>query len=86
MKSLLRAVCLTILATTASLAALPSHVVGQETAPKQAFHPEMFKEQNLVAWCIVPFDSQKRNPEQRAQMLDQLGIKRLAYDYRAEHV
>jgi len=59
---------------------------AQETAPKPTFHPEMFAERNLVAWCIVPFDSQKRNPEQRAQMLDQLGIKRLAYDYRAEHV
>lgn len=59
---------------------------AQETSPKPTFHPEMFAERNLVAWCIVPFDSQKRNPEQRAQMLDQLGIKRLAYDYRAEHV
>jgi sugar phosphate isomerase/epimerase len=59
---------------------------AQESSPKAAFHSEMFREPNLVAWCIVPFDSQKRGPEQRAQMLDQLGIKRLAYDYRAEHV
>ena len=41
---------------------------------------------NLVAWCIVPFDSQKRGPEERAQMLERLGIRRLAYDYRAEHI
>jgi hypothetical protein len=46
----------------------------------------MFAQDNLVAWCIVPFDAKKRNPQQRAEMLDQLGIKRLAYDYRAEHV
>jgi len=57
-----------------------------ETARSQDFDPRLFAQENLVAWCIVPFDSQKRNPEQRAQMLDALGIKRLAYDYRAEHV
>lgn len=86
MKSLCRTICLAILATSASFAALLPQAIGQETALKQPFHPEMFNDQNLVAWCIVPFDSQKRNPEQRAQMLDQLGIKKLAYDYRAEHV
>ena len=41
---------------------------------------------NLVAWCIVPFDSQKRTPAQRAEMLQRLGIQRLAYDWRAEHI
>src|SRR6185436_16633685 len=41
---------------------------------------------NMVAWCIVPFDAKKRGPEERAQMLDRLGIRRLAYDYRAEHI
>jgi putative heme-binding domain-containing protein len=40
----------------------------------------------LVAWCIVPFDAAGRGPEQRAVMLRQLGLRRLAYDYRAEHV
>ncbi|MFN5321279.1 MAG: DUF6797 domain-containing protein [Planctomycetota bacterium] len=40
----------------------------------------------LVAWCIVPFDARRRNPEERAEMLQRLGIRRLAYDYRAEHV
>lgn len=46
----------------------------------------LFAKTNLVAWCIVPFDAKKRGPEERAAMLDQLGIKRLAYDYRAEHI
>jgi len=41
---------------------------------------------NLVAWCIVPFDSQHRTPAERAEMLNELGIRRLAYDYRAEHI
>lgn len=45
-----------------------------------------FRKENLVAWCIVPFDSQHRTPQQRAEMLNQLGITQLAYDYRAEHI
>src|SRR5438034_2798088 len=41
---------------------------------------------NLVAWCIVPFDAKKRGPEERAAMLEKLGFKHFAYDWRAEHV
>lgn len=44
------------------------------------------RQENLVAWCIVPFDAAKRTPEQRAVMLEELGIGRCAYDWRAEHV
>jgi sugar phosphate isomerase/epimerase len=47
---------------------------------------DIFERGNLVAWCIVPFDAKKRGPEERAQMLVRLGLRRLAYDYRAEHV
>src|SRR6185295_9530942 len=46
----------------------------------------LFARTNLVAWCIVPFDAKKRGPEERGQMLEQLGIKKLAYDWRAEHI
>jgi len=45
-----------------------------------------FARENLVAWCIVPFDAKKRGPEERAAMLRRLGVRRLAYDYRAEHI
>lgn len=58
--------------------------------PSRAFaadtEPSLFRAENLVAWCIVPFDSQKRGPEARAAMLKKLGITKLAYDYRAEHI
>lgn len=37
---------------------------------------------NLLAWCVVPFDANKRGPEERAQMLERLGIKHFAYDWR----
>jgi len=47
---------------------------------------ELFDRTNLVAWCIVPFDAKKRTPEQRAEMLQRLGFRYLAYDYRPEHI
>ena len=47
---------------------------------------DIYAPANLMAWCIVPFDAAKRGPEARAAMLERLGIRRLAYDWRAEHV
>jgi hypothetical protein len=55
-------------------------------APPARADDSLFARDNLVAWCIVPFDAQKRGPEQRAAMLERLGIRQLAYDWRAEHV
>lgn len=48
--------------------------------------PELLAPQNLVAWCIVPFDAAQRTPEQRADMVRRLGLRRVAYDWRAKHV
>ena len=47
---------------------------------------DLFAKENLIAWCIVPFDAKKRGPEERAAMLEELGFKHFAYDYRAEHI
>ena len=51
-----------------------------------AAQSNLFARSNLVAWCIVPFDAKKRGPEERAAMMERLGFKLFAYDYRAEHV
>ena len=60
---------------------------GQEVQrDDDASHLELFRKENLVAWCIVPFDKNKRGPVERAEMLKDLGIKKVAYDWRAEHV
>ncbi len=48
--------------------------------------PDNLRKENLVAWCIVPFDAAKRGPEERAVMLKELGLRRCAYDWRAQHV
>lgn len=47
---------------------------------------DVFAKSNLAAWCIVPFDEARRGPEERAAMLEKLGIKKFVYDYRAEHI
>lgn len=47
---------------------------------------QLFSRDNLIAWCIVPFDSKRRAPETRAKMLERLGFKHFAYDWRAEHI
>lgn len=52
--------------------------------PQKPF--DLFADENLVAWCIVPFDAKRRGPEERAAMLERLGIRQFAYDWRAEHV
>jgi sugar phosphate isomerase/epimerase len=56
------------------------------SAPASRADEGVFAQENLVAWCIVPFDAKKRGPEERAQMLARLGIRKLAYDWRDEHV
>lgn len=53
---------------------------------KQTRPAAVLDRDNLVAWCIVPFDAARRGPEARAQMLNDLGIKRCAYDWRQEHI
>ena len=51
-----------------------------------AVDASLFARTNLIAWCIVPFDAKKRGPEERAAMMEKLGFKHFAYDYRAEHI
>ena len=70
MKRLLRTLLLLALASTLASAA-PA---------------DIFARSNLVAWCIVPFDSKKRSPAERAEMVAKLGFTKVAYDWRPEHV
>ncbi|MDZ7607581.1 MAG: xylose isomerase [Cyclobacteriaceae bacterium] len=53
---------------------------------KPSDNAELFFKNNLVAWCVVPFDSMERTPVQRAQMLKELGFTKFAYDWRANHL
>jgi hypothetical protein len=47
---------------------------------------DVFAADNLVAWCIVPFDKKNRTPTERVEMLAKLGFRQFAYDWRAQHL
>ena len=55
-------------------------------AAKKPSARTLFAKENLIAWCIVPFDVKRRGPEERAEMLQRLGIRHFAYDWRDEHI
>jgi len=60
---------------------------GAELAPPAGkSDASIFQRDRLVAWCIVPFDARKRSPAERVAMLKRIGIRRLAWDWRAEHL
>ncbi|HTE21070.1 MAG TPA: TIM barrel protein [Armatimonadota bacterium] len=69
----------------AMLCAAAAWAGGEGKAAKPSGR-ELFAPGNLVAWCIVPFDAKMRGPEERAEMMQRLGIKHFAYDWRAEHI
>ncbi len=59
-------------------------LADEPTTPSRV--AQLFGQENLVAWCIVPFDAKQRGPAERAEMVQRLGLTRVAYDWRAEHV
>lgn len=74
-------------ASAAEPTAKPAATAKAETAAKpETAAVDLFARENLVAWCIVPFDAKKRGPEARAAMLAGLGFQHYAYDWRAEHL
>ncbi len=46
-----------------------------------ALAQDIFNQNNLTAWCIVPFDKLKRGPEERIAMLEKLGLKLLGLNF-----
>ena len=58
----------------------------QNLADQKKEDYDLFRKDNLLAWCIVPYDALQRGPEDRAVMLRDLGITMLAYDWREKHI
>jgi sugar phosphate isomerase/epimerase len=77
-----------ILAFFALMATLPlARAYDGAPAENAATDPaRLFKRTNLIAWCVVPFDANKRGPEERAAMLQKLGFKQFAYDWREKDI
>ena len=42
--------------------------------------------ESLAAWCVVPYDSERRDAAARARVPGERGIGRLVWDWRDEHV
>jgi sugar phosphate isomerase/epimerase len=61
-------------------------LVSVKTPAKDEVIHSAFTRDNLVAWCIVPFDSKQRTPSKRAEMVARLGLSKVAYDWRNQHV
>jgi sugar phosphate isomerase/epimerase len=63
-------------------------LLGITVFPVLASEPpaDVFRQDNLAAWCIVPFDKKSRTPGQRVEMLQKLGFKKYAYDWRSQHL
>jgi hypothetical protein len=74
----------TIMLLLAGLFAMLS-CTGQPSQP-QAENAMLFAKNNLIAWCIVPFDTENRDPAERAELLNELGFSRMAWDWRMEHL
>jgi hypothetical protein len=64
-----------------ALAASHAHAAHQ-SAPAAS----LFARSNLLAWCIVPYDSLHRGPADRLAMLEQLGIRQYVWDWRQQHL
>jgi sugar phosphate isomerase/epimerase len=79
--------CFTMLLLSMCCIFAPTEGSAQDTAnQQQQKRNALYGKHNLVAWCIVPFDAKKRGPAARAEMVHELGIRKVAYDWRAEHV
>ena len=52
------------------------HLAACQSPGKNA-SADLFEKDNLVAWCIVPFDAAERGPEARAKMLGDLNGMRV---------
>jgi hypothetical protein len=72
----------------AGVACLPAaaQIAPAPSAPPAGSRPELFARTNLIAWCVVPFDAKQRGPEARAEMLQRLGFRNFAYDWRDNHL
>jgi sugar phosphate isomerase/epimerase len=77
---------LPILAACLSVTPLQSQVAPPGFPTDTSAQPGLLAPQNLTAWCVVPFDARKRGPVERAEMLNRLGFKNFAYDWRSKDV
>lgn len=69
-----------------SLACILHEGVGSAESAPSPEAENLWAHKNLFAWAAVPFDANMRGPEERARMLEELGFKNFAYDWRDKDV
>ncbi|HEX5817750.1 MAG TPA: TIM barrel protein [Gemmatimonadales bacterium] len=69
-----------------TLVALALLLVPALAAPTQPPPGSLFARENLLAWCIVPYDSLHRRPAERIAMLRELGFTQYVWDWRQQHL
>ncbi|HWE03788.1 MAG TPA: TIM barrel protein [Tepidisphaeraceae bacterium] len=72
--------------TVSARISLGAPPVGPVTRPASRPTNDIFARSNLVAWCIVPYDGKQRTPEQRAEMLSRIGLRKFSYDWRTKQL
>ncbi|MGI9544362.1 MAG: sugar phosphate isomerase/epimerase family protein [Cyclobacteriaceae bacterium] len=77
--------CLRIFLFAALLIGCTKSEPVEQSIPEDSY-PSLFAIDNLVAWCVVPFDKMERGPKERAVMLKELGFTKFAYDWRDQHL
>jgi sugar phosphate isomerase/epimerase len=68
-----------------SAVAQPAREVAS-TAASPVRQSSLFARDNLLAWCIVPFDNRERTPAERIAMLKRLGFTQYVWDWRQKHL
>jgi hypothetical protein len=53
---------------------------------RAADNDSLWEQDNLVAWSIVAFDAKKRGPEERAAMLERIGLRQYGFGFRRTDV
>jgi len=66
--------------------ALPVVLALVTAMPSAPASPSLFAPDNLLAWCIVPYDSAQRGPVERLAMLQRLGFTQYVWDWRPQHL
>lgn len=79
-------VCLPFLALAIAVIARPGYAAEPSTPTVPMSPSPLFQPENLLAWCIVPFDQRLRRPAERIAMLERLGITQYAWDWRDVHL
>jgi sugar phosphate isomerase/epimerase len=84
----MKTICFSLLLTACALPVFSAGLAKSQDGPSvmSASPDDLFAMNNLLAWCIVPYDSVKRGPIERVQMLKRLGFTQYAWDWRQHHL